>query len=71
MGPEVVMKAQVIHTDLRNTDLQYSTAPPNKIEYERLSPSPAFRPHDIIQYTLQLTTIHTTELAKSIICYSM
>jgi hypothetical protein len=71
MGPEVVIKAQVIHTDLRNTDLQYSKAPPNKIKYERLSPSPAFRPHDITQHTLQLTTKHITEIAMSAIQYSM
>jgi hypothetical protein len=65
--PMVVMKAQVIHAHLRNTDVQHSTALPNKNEYERLSPSPAFRPHVIIQNTLQ----QTKQLAKSTIHYSM
>jgi hypothetical protein len=61
------MKAQVIHAHLRNTDVQYSTALPNKNEYERLSPSPAFWPHDIIQNILQ----QTKQLANSTIHYSM
>jgi hypothetical protein len=65
--PKVVMKAQVINAHLQNTDVQYSTALPYKNEYERLSLTPAFRPHDIIQNTLQ----QTTPLANSAIHYSM
>jgi hypothetical protein len=32
-----------------NTDLHYSKALPSKIDYEKLSPYFAFRPHDVIQ----------------------
>jgi hypothetical protein len=38
-----------------------------KIDYEKLSPYFAFRPHDVIQHTLR----QTTQLAKSIILYPM
>jgi hypothetical protein len=45
----------------------YSKALPAKIDYERLSPYFAFRPHDVIQHTLR----QTTQLAKSTIHYPM
>jgi hypothetical protein len=45
----------------------YSKALPAKIDYEKLSPYFAFRPHDVIQHTLR----QTTELAKSTIHYPM
>jgi hypothetical protein len=48
-------------------DSFYSKALPAKIDYEKLSPYFAFRPHDIIQYTLR----QTTQLAKSTIHYPM
>ena len=40
-----VMKAHVTHKASKNTDLHYSKALPSKIDYERLSPYFAFRPH--------------------------
>jgi hypothetical protein len=40
---------------------------PAKIDYEKLSPYFAFRPHDVIQHTLR----QTTQLAKSTIHYPM
>jgi hypothetical protein len=45
----------------------YSKALPAKIDYEKLSPYFAFRPHDVVQHTLRLTT----QLAKSTINYPM
>jgi hypothetical protein len=39
-----------------NQDSFYSKALPAKIDYERLSPYFAFRPHDVIQHTLRQTT---------------
>jgi hypothetical protein len=48
-----------------NKDSFYSKALPAKIDFEKLSL--AFRPHDVIQHTLRLTT----QLAKSTIHYPM
>jgi hypothetical protein len=50
-----------------NKDSFYSKALPAKIDYEKLSPYFAFRPNDVIQYTLR----QTTQLAKSTIHYPM
>jgi hypothetical protein len=50
-----------------NKDSFYSKALPAKIDYEKLSPYSAFRPHDVIQHTLR----QTTQLAKSTIQYPM
>jgi hypothetical protein len=50
-----------------NKDSFYSKALPAKIDYEKLSPYFAFRPHNIIQHTLR----QTTQLAKSTIHYPM
>jgi hypothetical protein len=50
-----------------NKDSFYSKALPAKIDYEKLSPYFAFRPHDVIQHTL----IQTTQPAKSSIHYFM
>jgi hypothetical protein len=47
---------------LTSTDPHYSKALPRKIDFEKLSPYFAFRPHDVIQHTLQ----QTTQLAKFI-----
>jgi hypothetical protein len=49
-----------------NKDSFYSNALLAKIEYEKLSPYFAFRPHDVIQHTLR----QTTQLAKSTIHYA-
>jgi hypothetical protein len=50
-----------------NKDSFYSKALPAKIDYEKLSPYFAYRPHDVIQHTLR----QTTQLAKSTIHYPM
>jgi hypothetical protein len=50
-----------------NTDSIYRKALPAKVDYEKLSPYFAFRPHDVIQHTLR----QTTQLAKSSIHYPM
>jgi hypothetical protein len=50
-----------------NKDSFCSKALPAKIDYEKLSPYFAFRPHDVIQHTLR----QTTQLDKSTIHYSM
>jgi hypothetical protein len=50
-----------------STDLHYSKALPIKLDYEKLSPYFAFRPHDVIQHTLR----QTTQLAKSTIHYPL
>jgi hypothetical protein len=50
-----------------NKDSFYSKDLPAKIDYEKLSPYFAFRPHDVIQHTLR----QTTQLAKSTIQYPM
>jgi hypothetical protein len=39
-----------------NKDSFYSKALSSKIDYEKLSPYFAFRPHDVIQHTLRRTT---------------
>jgi hypothetical protein len=39
-----------------NKDSFYSKALPAKIDYEKLSPFFAFRPHDVLQYTSRQTT---------------
>jgi hypothetical protein len=50
-----------------NKDSFYSKASPAKIDYEKISPYFAFRPHGVIQHTLR----QTTQLAKSTIHYPM
>jgi hypothetical protein len=50
-----------------NKDSLYSKALPDKIDFEKLSPYFAFRPHDVIQHTLR----QTRKLAKSKIHYPM
>jgi hypothetical protein len=50
-----------------NKDSFYSKALPAKIDYEKLSPYLAFRPHGVIQHTLR----QTTQLAKCTIHYPM
>jgi hypothetical protein len=50
-----------------NTDTFYIKELPAKIDYEKLLPYFAFRPHDVIQHTLR----QTTQLAKSTIHYPM
>jgi hypothetical protein len=67
----LVFNAETIQKDMVNdivptsTDLHYSKALPSKLDYEKLSPYFAFRPHDVIQHTLR----QTTQLAKSTIHY--
>jgi hypothetical protein len=50
-----------------NKDSFYIKVLTAKIDYEKLSPYFAFRPHDVIQHTLR----QTTQLAKSTIHYPM
>jgi hypothetical protein len=50
-----------------NTHSFYSKTLPAKIDYEKLSPYFAFRPHDVIRHTLR----QTTQLAKFTIHYPM
>jgi hypothetical protein len=50
-----------------NKDSFYRKALPAKIDYEKLSPYFAFRPHDVIQHTLR----QTTQLDKSTNYYPM
>ena len=57
------MKAQVNDTAPAKTDTHYRKALPSKIDYERMSPYFALRPHDAIQNALR----QTTQLAKSTI----
>jgi hypothetical protein len=70
--PKMIMKVQDSQTLSTNTD-PYSTVPshskalPSIIDYERLSPYFAFRPHDVIQNTLR----QTPQLTKSTIHYPM
>jgi hypothetical protein len=64
---DTVQKSNIYNSILVNTDPHYSEALPSKIDYERLSPYFAFRPHDVIQHTLR----QTTQLAKSTINYPM
>jgi hypothetical protein len=62
-----VQKTNVEDSVLVNIDPHFSKALPSKIDYERLSPYFAFRPHGVIQHTLR----QTTQLAKSTIHYPM
>jgi hypothetical protein len=62
-----VQKTNVKDSALVNIDPHFSKALPSKIDYKRLSPYFAFRPHDVIQHTLR----QTTQLAKSTIHYPM
>jgi hypothetical protein len=62
-----VQKTNVKDLVLINIDPHFSKALPSKIDYERLSPYFAFRPHDVIEHTLS----QTTQLAKSTIHYPM
>jgi hypothetical protein len=50
-----------------NKDSFYRKTLPAKIDYEKLSPYFAFRPHDVTQHTLR----QTTQLAKSTIHHPM
>jgi hypothetical protein len=50
-----------------NKDSFHIKAIPAKIDYEKLSPYFAFRPHDVIQHTLR----QATQIAKSTIHYPM
>ena len=49
------------------TDPNFNKALPSKIDYEKLLPFFVLRPHEVFQYTLQLTT----QLSKSTIHYPM
>jgi hypothetical protein len=62
-APNIILNTQVNHTAPINTDPHYGKALPSKIDYERLSPYFAFRPHDDIQNTLR----QTMQLPKSTI----
>jgi hypothetical protein len=64
---DTVQKTNVDNSILVYVDPHYSKALPSKIDYERLSPYFAFRPHDVIQHTLR----QTTQLAKSTVHYPM
>jgi hypothetical protein len=63
----VFQKTNVADSVLVNIDPHFSKALPMRIDYERLSPYFACRPHDVIQHTLR----QTTQLAKSTIHYPM
>jgi hypothetical protein len=62
---DTVQKTNIDNFILVNADPHYSKALPSKIDYERLSPYFALRPHDVIQHTLR----QTTQLAKSTVHY--
>ena len=64
---DTIKQAMVNHIAPVRTDPNYTKALPSKIDYEKLSPYFAFRPHEVIQHTLQ----QTTQLAKSTIHYPM
>jgi hypothetical protein len=64
---DTIQKANIDNSTLVNADPHYSKALPSKIDYERLSPYFAFRPHDVIQHTLR----QTTQLAKSTVNYPL
>ena len=64
---DTLQNANFNYTVPTNTDPHFSKALPSKIDYEKLSPYFAFRPHDVIQHTLQ----QTTQLAKSTIYHPM
>jgi hypothetical protein len=70
--PRTSMKVQVSQAMPLNTDPHYSKALLRNIDYERLSPYFAFRPHDVIQNTLRQNTFkQNTQLTKSTIHYPM
>jgi hypothetical protein len=50
------MNFQVAQAKLVNFDPHYGKALPSNIAYERLSPTFAFRPFDVVQNTLIQTT---------------
>jgi hypothetical protein len=52
---DMVQNTNIDDSILVNADPHYSKALPSKIDYERLSPYFAFRPHDVIQHTLRQT----------------
>jgi hypothetical protein len=54
-------------TDIKKIIVILFSGKVGKIDYEKLSPYFAFRPHDVIQHTLR----QTTQLAKSTIHYPM
>ena len=62
-----VQKTNLDNSIFVDRDPHFSKALPSKIDYERLSPYFAFRPHDVIQHTLR----QTTQLAKSTVHYPM
>jgi hypothetical protein len=62
-----VQKTNVEDSVMLNIDPHFRIALPSKIDYERLSPYFAFRPHGVIHHTLR----QTTQLAKSTIHYPM
>jgi hypothetical protein len=64
---DTVQKTNIGNSILVDTDPHFSKALPSKIDYERLSPYFAFRPHGVIQHTLR----QTTQLAKSTAHYPM
>jgi hypothetical protein len=48
-----VQKTNVEDSVVVNIDPHFSKALPSKLDHERLSPYFAFKPHDVIQYTLR------------------
>jgi hypothetical protein len=63
---DTVQYANINHKAPTNTDRHYDKALPIKVDYQKLSPYFAFRPREVIRYTL----IQTTKL-KSIIQHPM
>ena len=62
---DTVHQASASNVMPTTTDPHLIKALPSKIDYERLSPYFAFRPHEVIQHNLR----QTTKLAKSTIHY--
>ena len=62
-----VQKADIEVLSPRCLEPHYTKAVSGKIDYEKLSPYFAFRPHEVIRHTLQ----QTTQLAKSTINFHM
>ena len=62
-----VQKADIEVLSPNCSEPHYSKAVPGKIDYEKLSPYFAFRPHEVIRHTLG----QTTQLAKSTIHFPM
>ena len=62
-----VQKADIEDLAPSCSEPHYSKAVPGKIDYENLSPYFAFRPHEVIGYTMQ----QTSQLAKSTIHFPM